>query len=263
MNLGAIKRRGVVSWVCGRSPFKEKLYAFFISHFDASLILLPFIFYRAGYMTCILLMAFFALWSCFTSILMFQCIRLLLGNHRMRQNGVDFELLLANFKHVSTHGTHAAFGLSSPWLSYTFTSSAAISLAKYFYILSLLLQSVIGLILCQYTIDNLVQWADGGTAYALQLLPEAKFLSDYQAHENSQPFAGNYFALSIGFGVSLVLSIFYGLIFSANQKQGGPLQGLKCLVIIGFLVVAIMSFLKPYLHMSAHGDLRVDDAALR
>jgi hypothetical protein len=64
--------------------------------------------------------------------------------------------LLANYKHISTYGSHAAFGESSPWLSYTFTSSGAIAIAKYFYILSLLMQSVIGLILCQYTIDNVV-----------------------------------------------------------------------------------------------------------
>ena len=209
------------------------------------------------------LMLFFALWSYFTSVLMYECVRLLHGNYRMRQNGIDFELLLANYKHISTYGSHAAFGFSSPWLSYTFTSSGAIAIAKYFYILSLLMQSVIGLILCQYTIDNVVQWADGGTAYALQLLPEAKFLTDYKQNENNQPFAGNYFALSAGFGITLLLSLLYGLIFHINQKQDSKIQGIKCFVIFVFLTVSIMSFLKPYLHMSTGGELRVDDNSLK
>lgn len=148
MKIGKSKRRSICSWSCGGSAFKDKLYAFFISHFDASLILLPFLFKRAGSLTCSLLIVFFAFWSYFTSILMYECVRMLLGNYHMRQNGVDFELLLANFKHISTHGSHQAFGISTPWLSYTFTSSAAIGLAKYVYILSMVLQSAIGLILC-------------------------------------------------------------------------------------------------------------------
>jgi hypothetical protein len=178
MKIGKTKKRGVLSWICGGSAFKDKLYAFFISHFDASLLLLPFLFKRAGYLTCILILVFFSLWSCFTSILMHECIRMLLGNYRLRQNGVDFELLLSNFKHISTHGSRQALGASSPWLSYTFTSSAFIGLTKYFYILSMILQSAIGLILSFYTIDNLIAWADGGTSFAIQLLPEAKFLQD-------------------------------------------------------------------------------------
>lgn len=51
-------------------------------------------------------------------------------------------------------------------------------MTKYFYILSMILQSAIGLILSFYTIDNLIAWADGGTSFAIQLLPEAKFLQD-------------------------------------------------------------------------------------
>jgi len=48
------------------------------------------------------------------------------------------------------------------------------------------------------------------------LLPEAKFLTDLKQNENNQPFAGNYFALSAGFGITLLLSLLYGLIFKPN-----------------------------------------------
>jgi len=84
MKIRKTNQRSVCSYICGGSPFKDKLHAFFISHFDASIVILPFLFKRAGWLTCSGMLCFLAAWSYYTSILMYECIRLLLGNHRMR-----------------------------------------------------------------------------------------------------------------------------------------------------------------------------------
>jgi hypothetical protein len=127
--------------------FKDRFYSFFISYFDASILLLPFVFKRAGWLTSSLLMAFFAIWSYFSSLLMFECVRLLLGNYKMRQQGVDFESLISNFKHISSHGSFTAGGVSKPWLTRTLASPSAVIIIRHYYILYLILASSIGLVL--------------------------------------------------------------------------------------------------------------------
>ena len=149
-----------------RSAFKDKMYAFFIAQFDASLIILPFIFKRAGWLTCSIMMVILSIAGIFGSILVYQCVRLLLSNYRMRQQGIDFESLLSNFKHIATHGSFTDSN-STPWLSRTFASSTMVSIVRQLYILSLIMCSAIGLILCQYTSDNIFRWLNGGSVYAL------------------------------------------------------------------------------------------------
>lgn len=141
----------------------------------------------------------------------------------MRQHGVDFEALLANFKHISTHGSHTTGGGSSPWLSSTFASPTSVGIVRQLYLFYLILTSAIGLVLCQYTVDNLFQWLNGGTIYALQLMPEAKLLTESKGTPDHQSFANNYFCLSVGFCITLGLSLIYGLLCSMHQKQGGRL----------------------------------------
>ena len=77
---------------------------------------------------------------------------------------------------------------------------------------------MIGLVLCQYTIDNIFQWLNDGTIYALQLMPEAKLLTEAKGSPDHQPFANNYFCLSVGFCITLLLSLIYGLLFGMHQK---------------------------------------------
>jgi hypothetical protein len=136
-----------------------------------------------------------------------------------------------------------------------------VSLSRQLFLMGLVLSSAIGLILCQYSVDNLFRWLNGAV-YALQLMPEAKLLTDSSSSDH-QAFSGNYFSLSIGFGVTLLTGILYGLFFRANQKQGGALQGFKCLIIVVFMAVATLSFLKPYLHLSTAGEFRADHEALK
>ena len=200
------------------------------------------------------------LFGIFSSILVYECIRMLLGNYRMRQQGVDFESLIANFKHIATHGSFTANN-KTPWLSSTFSSSTMVGIMRQFYLINLILCSAIGLILCQYTADSLFRWINNGSVFAVQLMPEAKLLVD-SAGSDHQPFAGNYFSFSVGLGITMIISILYALIFKSNQKQGGSLQGIKCLIIFIFVTVTSLSFLKPYLHMSSSGSTRVDKSEL-
>ena len=129
MSINKANRRSTCSLIWGRGPFKDKLYAFFIAQFDASIVVLPFLFRRAGWVTCIVLLLFLQCLGAFASVLVYECIRLLLGNYRMRQQGVDFESLFANFKHIATHGSFTG-SQSTPWLSSTFASPAMVSLTR-------------------------------------------------------------------------------------------------------------------------------------
>lgn len=199
-----LRHRGLCSKIFGRSVFKDRFYSFFISYFDASIILLPFIFKRAGWLTCSFLMGFFATWSLFSSLLIFECVRLLLGNYKMRQQGVDFESMVANFKHIATHGSFTAGGTFKPWLTRTLASPTSVIIIRHFYIVYLILASSIGLVLSQYTMDSVFQLINGGTNYALQLMPEAKILAET---DTIQPFVNNYFSLSIGFCIVFGLAL--------------------------------------------------------
>ena len=55
--------------------------------------------------------------------------------------------------------------------------------------------------------------------------------------------------------ISLVYSVCSGPI---NQRRGSRLQGYRTFIIIFFVFVTATHFLKPYLHMNQHGELRVD-----
>jgi hypothetical protein len=57
----------------------------------------------------------------------------------------------------------------------------------------------------------------------------------------------------------MALGLIYGLLFKMNQKQGAKFQGLKCFVIVLFMFVAITSFLKPWLHLSTAGEIRIEE----
>ena len=199
--------------IFGRSVFKERFYSFFLSYFDASVILLPFIFKRSGWLTCAVMMFFLKVWSFFSSLLIFECVRLLLGNYKMRQYGVDYESLIGNFKHIATHGSFTAGGNFKPWLTKTLASPTFVNIIRHMYIIYLILASSIGLILSQYTVDSVFQLVNGGTIYALQLMPEAKILAET---DTIQPFVNNYFSLSIGFCIIIGLGFFIGLIGSLS-----------------------------------------------
>jgi len=75
--------------------------------------------------------------------------------------------------------------------------------------------SAIGLILCQYVTDNIFRWLNHDTVYALQLMPEAKILTDNSTGDH-QAFASNYFSLSIGFLIVMAVGLVYGLLFRMN-----------------------------------------------
>lgn len=198
------------------------------------------------------MMVFLQLLGIFSSVLMYENIRLLLGNFRMKQQGVDFELLLSHFKHIATHGAFTNNN-QKPWLSQTFSSSAMVGIIKHLYTISLVMFSATGLILCQYAMDNLFKWVNGGKVYAIQLMPEAKLLVDSEGTDH-QSFAGSYFSLSVGLGITMAIACLYAIIFRGNRARGGRLQGIKCLIVVAFMVISTMSFLKPYLHMTPEGD---------
>ena len=186
MNINRIQRRSTLANICLRGPFKDKFYSFFISQFDASIVILPFIFKRSGWLFCSMMLCALSSIGVFTSILMYECIRLLLGNFKMKQQGVDFESLIANFKHISTHGSFTASN-HTPWLSSSLSSESMVGIIRNLYLASIILSSAIGLILCQYSFDNMYKWLNNGKVFALQLMPEAKILNDNESSDH-QPF---------------------------------------------------------------------------
>ena len=134
-----------------------------------------------------------------------------------------------------------------------------VGIIRQLYLLGLILSSAISVILCQYSLDNIFHWLNGGCVYALQLMPEAKLLTEKDSADH-QAFAGNYFSLSVGLGMTMVAGLLYGLLCSA--RPGGSLQGLKCLVILSFMVLTISSFLSNYMHMSTDGEVNIDQQSI-
>ena len=132
----------------------------------------------------------------------------------MKQQGVDFELLLSNFKHIATHGSFTNNN-SKPWLSNTFSSSSMVGVIKHLYTISLVMFSVIGLILCQYSMDSFFKWINGGSVYAIQIMPEAKLLVDNLGTDH-QSFSGSYFCMSVGLGITMIIACLYAIIFRGN-----------------------------------------------
>jgi hypothetical protein len=94
--------------------------------------------------------------------------------------------------------------------------------------------------------DSVFQMVNGGTIYALQLMPEAKILAET---DTLQPFVSNYFSLSIGFCIVLALGLIQGVISSISSRRN--FLGLRFFVIVFFMMVNILNFLKPYLHMNS------------
>ena len=164
----------------------------------------------------------------------------------MRQQGVDFESMIANFKHISTHGSFTAGGTFKPWLTRTLASPTSVLIIRHFYIIYLMLASSIGLVLSQYTMDSVFQLINGGTIYALQLMPEAKILAET---DTIQPFVNNYFSLSVGFCIVLGLGLVQGVISSITSRRN--LLGFRFFVVVFFVLVNVTNFLKPYLHMNS------------
>jgi hypothetical protein len=58
-----------------------------------------------------------------------------------------------------------------------------VSIIRQLFILSLVMCSTIGLILCFYVADSLFRIANNGTLFAVQLMPEAKILTNSEAND--------------------------------------------------------------------------------
>mmetsp|Transcript_25460 Transcript_25460/g.24791 ORF Transcript_25460/g.24791 Transcript_25460/m.24791 type:complete len:176 (-) Transcript_25460:339-866(-) len=110
----------------------SKFLVIFNSLFDPSIVLYPYIFHRAGYVTCIGFLIFFSWLSYFTCELVFESTRLLIGNYKMRQK-VDFESLLS---------------------SQMAQKSLAVSFSRTLYIILLIVLATTGIIFSCYTFDS-------------------------------------------------------------------------------------------------------------
>lgn len=108
-------------------------------------------------------MSIMTILSYFSSILIFETIRLQIGNYKMKQK-MDFESLL------SSHLTQ---------------KSVAVQFTRQLYLIQLICISSIGIILSTYTADNLFEVMYGKT-FALQIIPEAKVI--YEINSGEQPF---------------------------------------------------------------------------
>jgi hypothetical protein len=86
----------------------------------------------------------------------YESLRLMPGNYKLRQRNKDFESLL------SSHMTQ---------------KSLAVILTKHLYLVQLICVAAIGIILATYSCDNLYENIMGHT-YALQLLPEVELLRE-------------------------------------------------------------------------------------
>jgi hypothetical protein len=130
------------------------------------------------------------------------------------------------------------------------------------YQLGLVLMSTISLIAAQYVVDGLLAWlSPGGYVYAVQLIPEAKIIIENVGKSSDrQPFAYNYLSFSIGFGVVLAFGLVYALISRLLHTDGQRYRApwLRFGVIATFYFVAVMSYLKPYIHMDPGFHLNVN-----
>ena len=254
---------------CQNSPFRAKFYTMVISYFDASVLLLPFIFERAGWLNSIVILTILHLWSYYMSIIVYECVHLIQGNYKMKQKGVDFEFLMHNFKHITVYQGLLKQQLnqsyqdlkgftSSPWLSYTLSTEMSVFLTRNLFLCSLILLSSIGIVFSQYIIDNLFMWGNLGKTYGFQLIPETKILTEYYADIDHQPFGANFFSFSIGFGIIILLSLVLFLISFGCSKQSSRCQSIKFLIICLFSFSLCSFFLKPQLHISPKGKFHVD-----
>lgn len=198
---------------------------------------------------------FFSLWSYYSTVVTYESLRLLLGNFKLRRHGVDFECLISNFKHISSHGVMRLGTSGSPWLSKSLASPAFIGIVMYLYTGYLVLASAVGIVLCQYVADNLFEWANGGTVFAIQLMPELRIIQETNSVHDHQPFANNYFTVSIGMGITLLLGLFYAGVVGIHSKRGSWSNSLKFKMVVLFVLVTVTSYFKPYIHLSSEGQL--------
>lgn len=80
-------------------------------------------------------------------------------------------------------------------------------------------------------------------------MPEAKILAETENSPDHQPFVNNYFSLSIGFCIVLGLGLIQGVLSSLSSKRN--FLGFKFFVILFFMLINIVNFLKPFLHMNS------------
>ena len=121
----------------------------------------------------------------------------------------------------------------------------------------LIMASALGIILCQYTVDSLFQHLNGGTIYAIQLMPEAKILTETHSSDY-QPFANNFFCASVGFGIVLLVSMLFSLMCGIQNRRGAYFQGVKFYIVVIFALIMMCNFLKPCLHINSKGKLIMD-----
>ena len=140
---------------------------------------------------------------------------------------------------------------------------------RFLYQMSLVLMSVLSLVICTYIADSVFAWLNpSGNVYAVQLMPEAKVLSQKLSpdHMNVQPFALNYLCITVGFSLVLAFCIFYLIVsnicLGSEPSFYSKAVCLRSLVVLTFFFVAVMSYLKPYVHMNPHFKINVDWSAL-
>jgi hypothetical protein len=119
-------------------------------------VLIPYVVKRSGWLSFSLITLAFSFLSYFSCSLVYESMRLVPGNFKLKQRNQDFESLL------SAHMT---------------SKSLAVILSKHLYLVQLICFSSIGIIISTYTCDNLFE-AIFGRTYALQVLPQFEILSE-------------------------------------------------------------------------------------
>ena len=175
---------------CGTSEkFRAVFKQFFVSSFDVSVLLMPFIFKRAGWMVAIGVLILAHCWQIITSITIYDNIRLLLGNYRMRLQGIDMEQLLTHFAMVAADyelndsiDSTTDERPTKTWFQQICAFSTAVKIFRLMYQLSLVMSSVISLVVAVYIADSFFMFINPtGFIYAVQLIPEAKVITQSAA----------------------------------------------------------------------------------
>lgn len=123
----------------------------------------------------------------FSSLIVFDSIRLLHSNFKMRLQGVDIEQLLAHFgMNASEFELNDSMNSdmldekpSTSLMARIFSLRTIVHVMRFLYQMSLILMSVLSLVICTYITDSMFGWLNpNGNVYAVQLMPEAKVLSE-------------------------------------------------------------------------------------
>ena len=92
---------------------------------------------------------------------------MLLGNYRMKIQGIDFEFLIANFKQLTIPNYLNYVSIFEiPWLSNTLAGPYCVGLVRNLFIAYLVICASIGLVICQYSADYIFEFITEGTIYA-------------------------------------------------------------------------------------------------